>query len=83
MLFAHILQFCLFPGCWLYSSFPDEVLHDKMPVREDFLSSSVPGEVRLVFLGCYVGTHLLFCTVGTSLLSQSSNTWQKGYRRVY
>lgn len=24
----------------------------KMPVREDFLSSRVPGEVWLVFLGC-------------------------------
>jgi len=24
----------------------------KMPVREDFLSSGVPGEVCLVFLGC-------------------------------
>lgn len=51
----------------------------KMPVKEDFLSSRIPGEVWLVFLGCQVGTHLLICTAGISLLSQSVNTWQKGY----
>lgn len=44
----------------------------RMPVREDFLSSRVPGEVWLVFLGCYVGTHLLICTEGTSPLSIST-----------